>query len=85
MKILIADDDPAFRNLLEETLARWGYEVVVSRDGNEAWEELHAVGAPQLAIFDWLMPGMDGLEVSRRRDAAAGMGTQAGGLKRRAA
>jgi two-component system sensor histidine kinase/response regulator len=66
MRILIADDDPACRQLLEETLARWGYEVVVSRDGNEALEKLHADGAPQLAILDWLMPGMDGLEVCRK-------------------
>jgi len=66
MRILIADDDPAYRHLLEDTLSRWGYEVVVSRDGNEAWQALQADGAPQLAIVDWLMPEMDGLEVCRK-------------------
>jgi len=66
MRILIADDDPAYRHLLEDTLTRWGYEVVVSRNGSEAWQTLRAEGAPQLAILDWLMPEMDGLEVCRK-------------------
>jgi len=66
MKILIAEDEPAFRHLLEDTLTRWGYEVVVSRDGNEAWQALNVEGAPRLAIIDWMMPGLDGLEICRR-------------------
>lgn len=66
MKILIAEDEPAFRRLLEETLTRWGYEVVVTNDGNEAWQVLRAENAPRLAILDWLMPGMDGLELCRK-------------------
>ena len=66
MKILIAEDDPTFRHLLEETLARWGYEVIVARDGNEAWQALQGGAPPRLAILDWLMPGMDGLELCRK-------------------
>lgn len=66
MKILIADDEPAFRHLLEDALGRWGYEVVVCRDGNEAWQSLDGEDAPQLAILDWMMPGLDGLEICRR-------------------
>lgn len=66
MRILIADDDPAFRHLLEEILVKWGYEVIVTRDGNEAWQALRAEGAPQVAILDWMMPEMDGLEVCRK-------------------
>lgn len=66
MKILIAEDDPAFRHLLEDILTKWGYEVVVCRDGNDAWQTLAADDAPQLAILDWLMPGLDGLEICRR-------------------
>ena len=71
MKILIAEDEPAFRHLLEETLVRWGYEVVVARDGNEAWQVLMSDDAPQLAILDWKMPGMEGIEICRnvREDA----------------
>lgn len=65
MRILIAEDDPAFRQLLEDTLARWGYEVVVSRDGNEACQILQAENAPQLAILDWKMPGMEGVDICR--------------------
>jgi len=66
MRILIAEDDPSFRHLLENTLSRWGYEVVVSRDGNEAWQALNTEDAPRLAILDWMMPGLDGLEICRR-------------------
>jgi light-regulated signal transduction histidine kinase (bacteriophytochrome) len=67
MKILIAEDDPTFRQLLEEILDKWGYDVIVTRNGNEAWQALRAEGAtPQLAILDWLMPEMDGLEICRK-------------------
>lgn len=66
MKILIADDDPIPRRLLQATLARWDYEVVVARDGSEAWGLLQSDDAPKLAILDWLMPGMDGVDVCRR-------------------
>ena len=66
MKVLIAEDDTVSRRLLEATLIRWGYEVVVASDGVEAWEALRSDGAPSLAILDWMMPGLDGLEVCRR-------------------
>jgi light-regulated signal transduction histidine kinase (bacteriophytochrome) len=67
MRILIAEDEPSFRHLLEEILVKWGYDVIVARDGNEAWQALRANNsAPQLAILDWLMPGMDGVDVCRK-------------------
>ncbi len=66
MRILIAEDEPAFRHLLEEVLVKWGYEVVVAKDGNEAWQVLKSKDAPQLAILDWLMPGINGLELCRK-------------------
>jgi len=66
VRILIADDDPAFRDLLKERLAKWGYEVVIAENGNEAWQALQADDAPSLAILDWMMPGMAGIEVCRR-------------------
>jgi len=65
MKILIAEDDLTSRRMLEARLVKWGYEVVVVCDGNEAWEVLQGDDAPQLAILDWMMPGMDGVEVCR--------------------
>ena len=66
MKVLIADDDLVSRRLLEAMLTRWGYEVVVTHDGVEAWEVLQGTNAPMLAILDWMMPGMDGVEVCRK-------------------
>jgi diguanylate cyclase (GGDEF)-like protein len=66
MKILIAEDDPAARRLLETRLPKWGYEVVVASDGNRAWEVLQAEDGPRIAILDWMMPGLDGAELCRR-------------------
>jgi diguanylate cyclase (GGDEF)-like protein len=66
MKILIAEDDPVSRRLLGAKLAKWGYEIVVTRDGNEAWQALQATDAPRIAILDWMMPGMDGVEICRK-------------------
>ena len=66
MKILIAEDDPVSRRLLEAKLVKWGYDVVVARDGDEAWEALRAEDAPRLAILDWIMPGIDGVTLCRK-------------------
>ena len=66
MRILIAEDDPVSRRLLEATLVKWKYEAVVTVDGNEAWEVLQREGAPELAILDWAMPGLDGVELCQR-------------------
>jgi diguanylate cyclase (GGDEF)-like protein len=66
VKVLIADDDRVSRRLLEASLTRWGYEVVVTCDGVEAWEVLQGADVPPLAIVDWMMPGMDGVAVCRK-------------------
>jgi diguanylate cyclase (GGDEF)-like protein len=66
VKVLIAEDDAVSRRLLEAMLTRWGYEVAVTRDGVEAWEVLQGTDVPSLAILDWMMPGMDGVEVCRK-------------------
>lgn len=65
MRILVAEDDPVSRRFLERRLAKWGYEVVGAEDGDEAWAALSAEDAPRLAILDWMMPGMDGLDICR--------------------
>jgi two-component system cell cycle response regulator len=65
MRVLIAEDDPTSRLLLEKLLARWGHEVVATRDGREALNVLLSAGAPRLAILDWMMPEMDGVDVVR--------------------
>ncbi len=66
MRVLIADDSIVSRHLLDATLRKWGYEVVVACDGVEAWEILQSPDAPKLVILDWVMPGLTGPEVCRR-------------------
>jgi CheY-like chemotaxis protein len=66
MKALIAEDDAVSRRVLEATLLKWGFEVVTTSGGAEAWAALSAEGAPKLAILDWMMPEIDGLEICRR-------------------
>ena len=70
MKVLAAEDNPIFQSMLRNLLVKWGYEVVSAQDGNEAWSILQAEDPPRLAILDWMMPGMDGVEVCRRLRAA---------------
>jgi len=65
MKILIADDDFISSKALETNLKEWGYDVVSARDGNQAWE-LAKTNDIRLAILDWNMPGLDGIELSHR-------------------
>jgi diguanylate cyclase (GGDEF)-like protein len=66
MRVLIADDDPVARRLLELTLTKWGYQVVPVASGLEAIQALQAADAPGLAVLDWEMPGIEGIEVCRR-------------------
>jgi putative two-component system response regulator len=66
MQVLIADDSPFYRTALRVTLTAWGYDVVEVADGAAAWDILQGEQAPKLAILDWMMPGIDGLEVCRR-------------------
>lgn len=65
MKILIADDSTLSLHLLESILTKWGYEVITTKDGNEAWRILSQDNHPKLAILDWIMPGFDGSEICR--------------------
>ncbi|MBM4054237.1 MAG: diguanylate cyclase [Planctomycetes bacterium] len=66
MKILVAEDDPVYRKMLETMLVKWGYEVIICSDGSHAWEILTSGDAPKFVILDWMMPGMDGMEVCRK-------------------
>lgn len=66
MKILVAEDNLFYRHALSATLKEWGYEVVAVGDGAAALEILEGPASPKLAIIDWMMPKMDGLEVCRR-------------------
>ena len=65
MKILIADDDPVSRLVVERSLQKWGYDVVSVTDGNTAHQSLLADNPPRLAVLDWMMPGFTGPELCR--------------------
>ena len=69
MKILIAEDDSVSRCFLDVTLTKWGYDVIPTCDGNQAWAAFQQE-SPTIAILDWMMPGIDGAEVCRRVRAA---------------
>ena len=66
LRVLIAEDDPSTRRILETILTQHGYDVVSTCDGLEAWQELQAEDSPRLVVLDLMMPNMDGLEVCRR-------------------
>jgi len=61
MKVLIADDDRITRLALRKKIQKWGYE-----DGQEAWEALSGIDPPRIAILDWMMPKMEGIEICQR-------------------
>ena len=65
MKVLIADDAPVSRRLLEVALTQEGYEVVLAQDGAEALRVLDHEDSPRLVILDWMMPEVDGVEICR--------------------
>ena len=64
--VLIAEDDPIYRRILQSRLQSWGYRVMAAENGAKAWEILEQENAPNLLILDWMMPGIDGLELCRR-------------------
>ncbi len=66
MRILIAEDDLTSRAMLEFILSKWGHQPLAVEDGCEAWQAMQQADAPLLAILDWEMPGMDGLQVCRK-------------------
>lgn len=65
MRVLIADDDIISRAVVKALLLKWGYEVMEVGDGNQAWNILKDKDSPHLVLLDWMMPGMDGLELCR--------------------
>src|SRR5262249_8558139 len=69
VRVLIAEDDAVSNDMLSFLLRQWGYQTVSTRDGAEAWEALQQNNPPPLAILDWLMPQLDGIELCRRARA----------------
>lgn len=66
MKVLIADDDPTTRYIIEGFLSEWGYTTESVEDGDQAMEILENNDPPRLALLDWLMPGIDGPALCKR-------------------
>jgi sigma-B regulation protein RsbU (phosphoserine phosphatase) len=74
-RILVAEDDPVTRKILAATLERLGWEVTTASDGSEAWTALEKLGgkdAPEIVLLDWMMPGMDGIEICRKLRSTPG-------------
>jgi CheY-like chemotaxis protein len=66
VNILVADDDPLYRKVLEASVRSWNYEVRLVADGVAAWEVIEHAPPGLIAILDWSMPGLDGLELCQR-------------------
>lgn len=66
MKILIAEDDTTSRLILQSIISKWSYEVICAENGGQAWQLLLKQKGPALAIIDWEMPEIDGLELCRK-------------------
>jgi DNA-binding response OmpR family regulator len=64
--VLVADDDPLFRRLLESWLRKWDYHVTTAADRLTAWKALENEDAAQLLVLDWIMPMINGVELCQR-------------------
>ncbi len=66
MRMIIAEDDKTSRQVLENVLTKLGHSVVAVSDGEQAWNALREPNAPRLALLDWMMPCLDGIDVVKR-------------------
>ena len=66
MQILVVDDDPITLHMVVSRLRQWGYDVLSCADGEKAWKLLEEGAKPQMAIVDWMMPGIDGTELCQK-------------------
>lgn len=66
VRVLVAEDDAVSRRLIQASLEQWGWEPVLTKDGNSAWKVFSGPDAPDLGLIDWMMPGMDGPTLCRR-------------------
>ena len=65
MRVLVADDDPMYRGVLQELLTKWHFEVILASDGQEALDVMAGEDSPQLVLLDWEMPKVNGFDVAR--------------------
>ncbi len=66
MKVLIAEDNPTLARVLESLVRAWGYDLEIVADGTAAWQILMSADPPKLALLDWMMPGMSGVDICSR-------------------
>src|SRR5690349_24475075 len=71
MKVILAEDESVTRRLLHASVARWGYDIEAFEDGPAAWRCLERTTEPTVLIVDWMLPGLDGLDICRRVRAQA--------------
>jgi DNA-binding response OmpR family regulator len=69
-KILLAEDSPVYRHLISGHPKEWGFDLQIAKDGAAPWELLQASYAPRLALLDWALPKIDGVELCRRPRAS---------------
>lgn len=65
-KILLAEDSAVYRHLISGHLREWGFDLQIAKNGAAAWEVLQAPDAPRLALLDWDLPEIEGIELCRR-------------------
>ncbi len=65
-RVLVIDDSPVYRRLMAGYLHEWGFEVTIAENGAEGWKILEQSNRPNLVLLDWIMPGMDGVELCRK-------------------
>ena len=75
MRVLAADDDPVSRQVLKQALKKWGFQAVLCADGPTALDALLRPDGPRVAILDWEMPGLDGIDVIREARAGTPPGS----------
>ena len=66
MRILLAEDSKVYQHLISSCLKEWGFDFVVAQNGSAAWEMVGSAWAPTVAILDWVLPGISGLELCQR-------------------
>ena len=66
MRVLVVEDSAVYRHLIEGLLREWAFDVTSVNDGAKAWDLLQQPDAPRLVLLDWMLPGMDGIELCRR-------------------
>jgi len=66
MQVLVVDDSAVYRKLISDQLQSWGFTMTVAKSGGEAWKVLQQPDSPKLALLDWVLPDLDGIELCQR-------------------